>query len=61
MFFHWLLKCNPVIKCVLLLAESNQVLLFDWKERNLLQTETIFESCSIHGITIGMEYFHMLM
>ncbi|KAG8200291.1 hypothetical protein JTE90_021941 [Oedothorax gibbosus] len=36
----------------LLVAESNQVLLFDWNERILLQKEIVFESCSIHGIRI---------
>ncbi|CAL1262804.1 unnamed protein product [Larinioides sclopetarius] len=34
----------------LFVAESNQILLYDWKKRILLEREAVFQSCSIHGI-----------
>ncbi|XP_055934897.1 WD repeat-containing protein 6-like isoform X1 [Argiope bruennichi] len=36
----------------LFVAESNQILLYDWKKRILLEKEVVFQSCSVHGIRI---------
>ncbi|GFT80989.1 WD repeat-containing protein 6 [Trichonephila clavipes] len=38
----------------LFVAESNQILLFNWKEKSLLQKEIVFQSNSIHGIRIDV-------
>ncbi|PRD20824.1 UNVERIFIED_CONTAM: Wdr6 [Trichonephila clavipes] len=35
-------------------SESNQILLFNWKEKSLLQKEIVFQSNSIHGIRIDV-------
>ncbi|GBM02371.1 WD repeat-containing protein 6 [Araneus ventricosus] len=34
----------------LFVAESNQILLYDWEKRILLEREVVFQSCSVHGI-----------
>ncbi|GFY63366.1 WD repeat-containing protein 6 [Trichonephila inaurata madagascariensis] len=38
----------------LFVAESNQIILFNWKEKSLLQKEIVFQSNSIHGIRIDV-------
>ncbi|GFS79475.1 WD repeat-containing protein 6 [Nephila pilipes] len=41
-----------VLENFLFVVESNQVLLFDWREKSFLEKEIVFQSNSIHGIRI---------
>ncbi|GFQ80821.1 hypothetical protein TNCT_689011 [Trichonephila clavata] len=48
------IKALKALENFLFVAESNQILLFNWKEKSLLQKEIVFQSNSVHGIRIDV-------